>query len=273
MASVGRWTGACTWLLACFVCAGPAEAQVGSPIRQVRWPLLDIIMVPDSGGLWFLAGPNPDATQWESGSYLVRFTIDPVVALQWVTLARKLAKVPSATPAQFSPPLPAQKGPALAILGTHPTKPSKETQFVLIVSDSAGGVRWKSFASSAQVDELLNALEATARDSRAGRRLTLWDTLPGQDPDTPVSIVSQPTPAYPAQLGSRGRIGRVWMMYVVSREGSVEPGSFFPLLSDDSLFTESATRALLKGRFNPAMTNGKPVPQLVFQAIVFRARE
>lgn len=258
--------------LAVLMASGPAEAQVGSPVRQVRWPLLDIVMVPDSTGLWFMAAPTPSTTLWESGSNLVRFDIDPVRALQWVTVARALALVSPPKPGHFTPPLPAKEGPALAVLGTNPKKPSKENQFVFMVSDSASDVRWKSFASSSQVEDFLNALEATARDSREGSFAGLWTTPADQEPDTPVSVVSQPMPEYPGKLASGGRIGRVWMAFVVTPEGRAEPGSFFTLLSDDSLFTEAATRALLRGRYRPAVTNGRAVPQRVFQPIHFRQR-
>lgn len=270
MACEGQWIRVGVWSLVGLLSFGRAEAQVGSPVRQVRWPLLDIVMVPDSAGLWFMAAPTPSATLWESGSHLVKFKVDPVLALQWVTVARKLALVSPAEPAQFTPPLTAKRGPALALLGTNPKKPSAKTKFVLLVSDSATDTRWKSFASSAQVDDFLNALEATARDSREGSRGALWNTLADREPDTPVSVVSQPIPAYPGRLASGGRIGRVWMAFVVSAGGRAEPGSFFTLLSDDSLFTKAATRALLRGRYRPAVTDGQAVPQRVFQVILFR---
>jgi hypothetical protein len=259
-------------LLATLISCGRAEAQVGSPVRQVRWPLLDIVMVPDSTGLWFMAAPTPSTTLWESGSHLVRFDIDPVLALQWVTVARRLVLDSPPKSAHFTPPLPAKDGPAMAVLGTNPEKPSKQTQFVFIVSDSASDTRWKSFASSLQVDEFLNALEATARDSREGSFAGLWNTPADQEPDTPVSVVSQPMPEYPGKLASGRRIGRVWMAFVVTPEGRAEPGSFLTLLSDDSLFTESATRALLRGRYRAAVKNGQAVPQRVYQTILFRQR-
>ena len=272
MASLDRWIRGGIWFLIALMCAGHAEAQVDSPIRQVRWPLLDIVLVPDSTGLWFMAAPTPSTTLWETGSHLARFDIDPVLALQWVTVARALVLAPPANSARFTPPLPANEGPAMAVLGSNPGQQSKERQFVFVVSDSARGTRWKSFVSSVQVEEFLRKLEATARESREGSYAGLWDTPADQEPDTPVGVVSQPKPEYPARLAAGRRIGRVWMAFLVTPEGRAEPGSFFTLLSDDSLFTESATRALSRGRYRPAVKDGKAVAQRVFQAILFRQR-
>ncbi len=262
------------WLLAALLFAGQVEAQAGSPdLRHVRWPLLDVVMVPDSASLWFLAAPNPSTTQWETGSHLVRLGIDPVVALQWVTVARKLVSAGHASrnqPAHFTPPLPEHDGPAIVVLGTNTRKPSAETRFILLVSDSAEDIRWKSFASAAQVDSLLTALEAAATASREPSRAAVWNALADREPDTPVHVVSQPRPVFPPALASRRRAGRVWMSYIITAEGRADRSSFFPLLSDEPRFTEAAIQALRRGRYRPAVLNGQPVPQRVFQAILFR---
>ena len=161
---------------------------------------------------------------------------DPVIALQWATLARKLDSVAPKSPAHYTPPLPAQSGPAIMVLGTNP-KPSPETRYVLLVSDSAIGTRWQSFASADEVRSLLTALEGAARDSWAGAR-AVWNTPADREPDTPVT----------------------------------EQNSFVPVLSDDSLFTEAAMEAILRARYQPAALNGEPVPLRVFQVILFRTR-
>jgi hypothetical protein len=273
----GRLSGIAIWLLAALLSDGRAEAQTAPPeLRHVQWPLLDIVMVPDSAALWIMAGPNPSTTQWQSSSYLVSLCIDPVAALEWVTIARKLvslqAHLTKGDPAHFTPPLRAKSGPALAALATNPKKPSSRTKFVLLVSDSARNIRWKSFASSAQVDTLLAALEAAALASWVESRPPFWNTLADRDPDTPVSAVAQPRPLYPDRLVWRGKVGRVWMSYVVTSLGRAQQGSFFPLLSDDPLFTEAAIEALLQSRYQPAVLNGEPVPLRVFQSILFRRR-
>jgi hypothetical protein len=276
MGHAGYWCRIGIWLLAALSSFGRAEAQAGSPeLRHLRWPLLDIVTVPDSAELWFMAAPTPATTKWESGSNLVSLGIDPVLALQWVTVARKLvsdeARLAAGQPVHVTPPLRARRGPPFVVLATNPKKPSARTEFVLLVSDSAKDVNWKSFASAAQVSELLIALEATARDSREGTHAA-WMTFADEDPDTPVSAVSQPRPAYPGGLALRNRVGRVWMSYVVTAGGRADPATFFPLLSDDSLFTEAAIQALLRSRYRPAVLHGQPVPQRVFQVILFRQR-
>ena len=264
------------WFLATLLFVSRVEAQASPELRHLRWPLLDVVMVPDSASLWFMAAPNPSTTQWETGSNLVHLGIDPVVALQWVTVARKLVAAAGnrshREPARFTPPLPDHDGPAIVVLGTNSKKPSAKTRFVLLVSDSANDIRWKSFASGAQVDSLLAALEATAMASREPSRAAVWNTLADRDPDTPVNVVSQPRPVYPPALASRGRAGRVWISFIVTAEGRPDQESFFPLLSDDPRFTDAATKALIRGRYRPAVLDGQPVPLRVFQAILFRQR-
>ena len=252
-----------------------AEAQMPQPeVHRVRWPLLDVVMVPDSSGVWFVAGPNAGTINWESGSNLVSMGIDPILALQWVTTARRLAplrgrSIPDSA-ARVTPPLRARKGPGFVLLGTNTRKPSADRSFILLVSDSASGTHWKSFASADQVDELLKALELSAMSSRIGEKG--WDIWDSEDPETPVRIVSQPRPSYPPRLADMDRIGRVWVTYVVGTDGRPYYESFWPLLSDDPLFATAAITALRRSRFQPARNGAQPVVQRVFQAVVFRGR-
>ena len=263
------------WLLPVILFALPAEAQVSRPeVHRVRWPLLDVVTVPDSSGVWFMAGPNAGTVNWESGSNLVSLGLDPILTLQWVTTARRLTpfrgrSLPDSA-ARVTPPLRARKGPGFVLLGTNTRKPSADRSFILLVSDSTSRTHWKSFASAAQVDSLLKVLELSAVSSQfIGKS---WDVWACEDPETPVRIVSQPSPDYPLRLAGMGRIGRVWVTYVVGADGRPYQESFLPLLSDDSLFASSAIAALRRSRFKPARNGGQPVHQRVFQAVVFRQR-
>ena len=53
-------------------------------------------------------------------------------------------------------------------------------------------------------------------------------------------------------------------------DGRPEPDSFQTLLSDDSLFTQSAIETLRRSKFRPARRHGQPVRRRVFQVITFR---
>jgi outer membrane biosynthesis protein TonB len=263
------------WLLGAFLSFSQAEAQATRPeVHHVRWPLLDMVLVPDSAGLWFMVAPNPKTTQWQARTPLVSLSIDPVLALQWVTTARRLTpaegsrSIPDAA-ARLTPPLRDKRGPEFAVLGTNTRKPSPDKKFVFLVSDSAAN-KWKTFVSSAQVDTLLTSIERAAAASRSDT--AGWNALAGQDPDTPVSVVIQPRPAFPSRLAEKGRIGRVWMTYIIGADGRPDSESFWPLLSDDPLFTKAAIDALRRSRFRPAHTGGQPVSQRVFQVIEFRQR-
>jgi hypothetical protein len=233
------------------------------------------VMLPDSSSrVLFMVAPNPATVQWEQNTPLVQLGIDPVIALQWVTLARALTQADSSRAtgaARVTPPLRPRRGPQFVVLARN-AKAAADQRFVLVVSDSASRTHWKTFASLGQVDTLLAALETTAKSgwAMASSRDSTGTADPDDEVDTPVSIVSVRRPSYPPELAAKRRIGRVWMMYVVGVDGRAELGSFRPLLSDDVLFTRSAIKALVQTKYRPARLRGKPVPQTVFQVITFR---
>src|SRR5687768_642457 len=78
------------------VCIGGEAQSISGELRHVRWPLLDMVMLPDSSsGVLLMVAPNPATVQWEQNTPLVQLGIDPVIALQWVTLARALTQADS----------------------------------------------------------------------------------------------------------------------------------------------------------------------------------
>jgi hypothetical protein len=200
--------------------------------------------------------------------------LDPIVALQWATVARSLISPgTSQSSRNVIPALRDRKGPGFLLLAKNPKKAAEKETLIFLVSDSTTREQWKTFASQAQLDTLLTALEALAReqhstsdpDSTASRRSD--DAV-----DVPVQVVFQPRPEFPEKLVASGREGRVWMSYVVDSTGLSQTGTLRALLSDDPLFTQAAINAVLHSRFRPALRQGRPVRQRVFQAIVFRQR-
>ncbi len=276
----GRWLRACA--VAVLFGSAAGEAQVArTEVRHVRWPLLDMVLLSDSSaGIWLMVAPNPATTAWDAGTPLVSLGIDPVLALQWVTVARALRQTdtlrrPSSAAMRLTPPLSAKRGQQFLVLAKSARQAGADEPFILVVSDSSSHTHWKTFASPAQVDTLLAALESTAMSSRTRSSLGDSTTAPGVDDgavDTPVSIISMHRPVYPGALAGNRRIGRVWMEYTVGVDGRAEERSFRPLLSDDSLFTRAAVRALLRAKYSPARLHGKPIRQRVFQVITFRVR-
>jgi TonB-like protein len=253
------------------------KAQTGIPgLRQIRWPLLDIVILPDSSsGLLFLVAPNPRAVQWtKPGTSVVSMGIDPITALQWATVAHTLLADPSSGGAgawSVAPPLRGSRGPEFVLLAKNPKRSAPSEALIFLVSDSALHTQWKTFVSPAQLDALLTGLEAVARERQA-----TWDpssTAFGTTNDSvevPVRVVFQPEPKFPGKLAFNGREGRVWMSYAVDSTGRTETGSMRPLLSDDLLFTQAAIDALMHSKFKPALRHGRPVRQQVFQVIQFR---
>jgi periplasmic protein TonB len=88
--------------------------------------------------------------------------------------------------------------------------------------------------------------------------------------DDPVQVISQPQPRYPPVLASAGITGRVEMQFIVDTTGHVEPPSFKVLKTSHPAFAEPAHEAILKSVFKPAKFKGRPVRQLVQQAVAFK---
>ena len=88
--------------------------------------------------------------------------------------------------------------------------------------------------------------------------------------DDPVRAISIPMPRYPPLLASAGIQGRVEMQYIVDTTGHAERNSFKVLKTTHQAFVEPAKEAIMKGVFKPARYRGRPVRQLVQQAISFK---
>ena len=264
-------------LIAAVFSANVLTAQTRIPgLRQIRWSLLDIVILPDSAsGLLFLVAPNPRAVQWtKPETRVVSIGIDPITALQWATVARTLLADPSngaAGAPTIAPPLQDSHRPAFVLLAKNPKKSPPDEAIIFLVSDTASHTQWKSFTSAARLDSLLTAVEAVARE-----RQPTWSPAStsaassAHSVDVPVEVVFQPKPTFPGTLAGKGREGRVWMSYAVDSTGRTVSGSMRPLLSDDLLFTQAAIDALMHSKFKPALRGGRPVRQQVFQVIQFR---
>jgi periplasmic protein TonB len=88
--------------------------------------------------------------------------------------------------------------------------------------------------------------------------------------DDPVQPISQPTPRYPPVMQSAGIAGRVDLQYIVDTTGHAEPGSLKVLKSTHQAFEEPAKETIQKSVFKPARFRGRPVRQLVQQAVTFK---
>ena len=87
----------------------------------------------------------------------------------------------------------------------------------------------------------------------------------------PATVVSQPSPRYPASLEALGLEGRVAIEFVIDTTGHVEPGSVRTLESTHLAFEKAAHEAMVKSRFQPARLSGHPVRQLTRQSVRFVA--
>ena len=219
-------------LLAALMLAVPrlAAQSVPAHLAHVRWPLIDLVVLPDSCiGVWLLVSPNPGTTAWADGTPLVTFELDPVEALQWATVARTLSRVEqdtaSAPGVLQTPPLRTARGARLMILARNAKARKAGERFVLAVSDSTSDTHWRALASARDVERLVEAIERTGEQARTIRTAPDSTHAPTEnDPslDSPVELESVPAPEYPHEL-VRGRLdGQVWLEYVVGPDGRVE---------------------------------------------------
>jgi hypothetical protein len=245
----------------------------------VRWSLMDLVLIPDSCGIWFLAAPNARTSLWETaGSQIVQMMVDPVTLLQWAGTAQAVARepepgtIPDSVLFRATPRLPGRtSGRFVALVRTLSKAPHKR-RLQLIVADSASQTQWKAFASAKEVQQLLTTIEQVVARAPEPRPLT-DSSLVAAEQDSefePVVQLSVPTPRYPSQLRLNMQPGRVWTEYVVGTDGLVEEGSMRVLLADRWEFADAATSALVRARFRPATRRGKVVRQRVFQAVAFR---
>jgi hypothetical protein len=129
----------------------------------------------------------------------------------------------------------------------------------LAIADKKYG--WSVEISSREADSLLALLFAAGTQSR------LTDSVAPSTHDSvevPVRIRSQPNPGFRA-----GVYGRVFARYVVDTAGQVEPGSLVIVLASDPMLAELARKVLRGSRFYPALSRGRPVRQLVEQAMIW----
>lgn len=272
-----------TVVLACTLSAlaipGSLAAQFGV---RVRWPLLDVLVRGDSTGkLDVITSPTLSSVIGSDGvTRLRRLRLDPVTAMQWATLMRRVVdsagdrpSVPA--PRAFFPLLKradSRDGMQLAVFAEKGKPPFG---FAVAGADTTEG-SWTVRVSAKEVRGLLDALvdvggAAAYAERRAARMAVLDDPgtcpLPEQiftaaaESEPPVPISTEGV-AYPRQLYPRS--GRVWLQFAIDSTGAVERGSECVLLSDAFAFTTSVLAALPRFQFTPAREAGTRVPSYVF---------
>ena len=88
--------------------------------------------------------------------------------------------------------------------------------------------------------------------------------------DAPARVVSQPTPRFPPVLQAAGIAGRVTLDFIVDTTGHVEPRSVRVLESSHAGFEPNASEVVLRSVFVPGRVKGRPVRQMMRQAISYR---
>jgi hypothetical protein len=246
---------------------------------HVRWGAIDLVLVPDSCyGIWLLAAPNLAFQDRSERSRMIRFPVEPVTLLQWAGTARALAHAPVSVESSDEPrfrttPRLQNRADGRFILLARSTKLAPTDQRLQLVAvDSVNDTRWKTFASTEDVDRLASVIEELVphlppRRPPTDSTLVDEDRGPGLEP---VAVLKIPSPRYPPELWRKHRTGRVWTQYVVGTDGRMEQGSFRAVLTDDPQFAEAALRALEGASYRPASLHGVPVRQRVFQVLSFR---
>lgn len=243
--------------------AGPLPAQGSRTVVNFPLHLIDLSLVSDTvHGVQILMQPSVQSKQSRDGG-LIWLRFDPDTVLDWLNSAAAALAVPVPNGAvegiQWSrtlTPLTVHGGLAL---GRERKKGKLEKTRWLAIGDSATG--WKTEVTSAEADSLLRVLMTLGTQSRLDTTASV--PLDERRVGVPVKIVFQPAPRF------RGKTGRVVTTYVVDENGRADPGTFVALLASDPALIPDAWDMLRASRFEPARLEGKPVRQLVRQAIIW----
>jgi hypothetical protein len=264
--------------------SGPLVAQ--QPVR-VQWPLVDFIILSDTSRVTLLASPNLSTMVGSEGSNLAHLTFDPVQVRQWTGFMRRvvdsMARVKRLTQVGVVRPYLVTTSER-AYIAVGAGSGSRDERFILVLNDSVGLHSWISGASVSQVDTILSALGSAAErrpelgdagptDSCTGK--TAVDSIPLADSgglrvaEQLPQLISHNPLVYPFNEQRIEREGRVWLQFIVDREGRPEPSSFCVLLTDGTGFTASALQWFRAARYVPAKLLDRPVRWLVFQEVRF----
>ncbi|HEV8613302.1 MAG TPA: energy transducer TonB, partial [Gemmatimonadales bacterium] len=189
--------------------------------------------------------------------------LHPDSLVEWLNHAAAVLHTPAIVQAgeriQWSRELRAPRDSGHLALGRTVKQGKLQKACWLAIADKKYG--WSVEISSREADSLLALLFAAGTQSR------LTDSVAPSTHDSvevPVRIRSQPNPGFRA-----GVYGRVFARYVVDTAGQVEPGSLVIVLASDPMLAELARKVLRGSRFYPALSRGRPVRQLVEQAMIW----
>ncbi len=88
--------------------------------------------------------------------------------------------------------------------------------------------------------------------------------------DTAAALAgAMPEVAYPPALFASGLGGVVVAEFVVDTMGRIEPGTLAIISSAHPLFSDAARQGLERATYSPALKNGTPVRQIVYQTFTF----
>ena len=85
--------------------------------------------------------------------------------------------------------------------------------------------------------------------------------------EAPALVSGAPTASYPEALLKAGTKGAVLVLLLISDGGEVNASR--ALCATDDAFVPAALALVRNNRYRPASLDGKPVPEVVFQPIVF----
>jgi hypothetical protein len=245
----------------------PLHAEVRDTTFQFPLPLLDIgIRAGTNDGVILVAAPSLRSKQGADSTVAVFLTFHPDSLVSWlnhaVAVLRQTAVTAPTEQIQWSRDLRSVRGSGHFALGRTVKQGKLRGERWLAIADSLRG--WTLKLSGKEADSLLALLFAAG--TQAGLGESKDSPLPVDSVDVPVQIRHQPIP------GNRGVIGRVLTQYVVDIDGRVDPATVVILLASSPILVDLARETLLGSRFTPAFRGGRPVRQLVQQAMLWRPR-
>ena len=241
--------------------ACPLAAQTASPRSvKVSWPSTEFVVAADTeAGLTFYALAEITLPDGSRGRHLDRIAVDPVTALQWTVLMRRLLDSTHRVGPTVSNDLRVLAPTLEDSCGHHwlGIGVDGSSEYTLVLGDSTARATWRTSGPRKAVNHLFDAVTAMAP-------LSMLKSCYQR-----AIVIRYPTLTYPTKPIKRAMGGRVEAEMTVDTMGRPLPESIQILSATDTVFVPSAKVWFAQLRFLPALMQGQPVKSQVRYTLHF----
>jgi hypothetical protein len=255
----------------------PLAAQTWAPdsaFQRLAWGTVNVLVRSDStAGVRLWAETSSLDYSGKPLAFVASF--DPDSVNNWLTQAKAIIsykKAPSNDSVQALQTHPLRAADSSQVILVRRRKKSKwENQATLLFVDPGARHPWTINAKLDEADRFIQV--AFHQAGRSGWRPVTdssWVHVanPLVESTCPAPLPGNPGVIFPP--GLYGASGAVWMTFVVRADGTPDEKSFHAVLFDHPAFADAAFEALRHSRYRPGTYNGRPVPVLVSQKVLFK---